>query len=161
MAISSLSVFPGTFHLPPPPDSFASDSKETITDQSLYRTPSVPPSAPPKLPDTSLATSLPFHRCCCSVTESCPALPDPADCSTQAPLSSTVSGSLLRCMSIELVMLPNHLLVCCPFPLLPSVFPSMRVFPNESVFCWIQLLGQVHHLCCGLQGLPNLSEIEL
>ena len=115
MAISSLFVFPGTFHLPPPPDTFACDSKETITDQSLYRTPSVPPSAPPKLPDTSLATSLPFHRCC-SVTESCPALPDPADCSTQGSPVSTVSRSLLRCMSIESVMLPNHLLPCCPFP---------------------------------------------
>ena len=50
----------------------------------------------------------------------------------QAPLSSTVSWSLLRLTSIELVMLPNHLILCCPLLLLPSVFPSIRVFSNES-----------------------------
>ena len=41
--------------------------------------------------------------------------------------------SLLKFMSIELVMLSNHLIFCCPFLLLPSIFPSIRIFPNESV----------------------------
>ena len=50
----------------------------------------------------------------------------------QASLSSTVSQSLLRFMSIELVMLSNHLILCCPFLLLPLVFCSIRVFSSES-----------------------------
>ena len=49
----------------------------------------------------------------------------------QAPLSSTISQSLLRCMSIESVMLSNHLILCCPLLLLPSIFPSIRVFSSE------------------------------
>ena len=46
----------------------------------------------------------------------------------QASLGFTISRSLLRLMSIELVMPSNHLTLCCPFLLLPSVFPSIRVF---------------------------------
>ena len=53
----------------------------------------------------------------------------------QAPLSSTVSQSLLRFMSIEPMMPSNHLILCCSFLLLPSVFPSIRVFSNESALC--------------------------
>ena len=53
----------------------------------------------------------------------------------QAPLSSTISCSLLKFMSIESVMLSNHLILCCPLPLLPSVFPSIRVFSSEPVLC--------------------------
>ena len=50
----------------------------------------------------------------------------------QSPLSSTVSWSLLGLMSIESVMLSNHLILCRPLLLLPSIFPSIRVFSNES-----------------------------
>ena len=50
----------------------------------------------------------------------------------QASLSFTVSWSLLRLMSIELMMPFNHLILCCPLLLLPSIFPSIRVFSNES-----------------------------
>ena len=53
----------------------------------------------------------------------------------QAPLSSTVSQSLLRFTSIELVMLSNHLILCHPLLLLLSIFPSIRVLSNESVLC--------------------------
>ena len=53
----------------------------------------------------------------------------------QASLSITNSWSLLKCMSIELVKLSNHLILCCPFLLLSSVLPSIRVFSSESVFC--------------------------
>ena len=42
--------------------------------------------------------------------------------------------NLLRLMSIELVMPSNHLILCCPLLLLPSIFPSIRVFSNQSVF---------------------------
>ena len=48
----------------------------------------------------------------------------------QVSLSPTISQSLLRFMSIESVMLSNHLILCCPL-LLPSIFPSIRVFSNE------------------------------
>ena len=50
----------------------------------------------------------------------------------QASLSFTVSWSLLSFMPIESVMLSNHLILCCPSLLLPSIFPSIRVFSNES-----------------------------
>ena len=53
----------------------------------------------------------------------------------QAPLSSTISRSLLRFMSIELVMSSNHLILCRPLLPLPSLFPSIRVFSNELAFC--------------------------
>ena len=51
----------------------------------------------------------------------------------QASLSITNSWSLLKLMSIELVMPSNHLILCRPLLLLPSIFPSIRVFSNESV----------------------------
>ena len=50
----------------------------------------------------------------------------------QASLSFTISQSLLKLMSIELVMPSNHLVLCRPLLLLPSIFPSIRVFSNES-----------------------------
>ena len=50
----------------------------------------------------------------------------------QASLSITNSQSLLKLMSIELVMPSNHLILCRPLLLLPSIFPSIRVFSNES-----------------------------
>ena len=50
----------------------------------------------------------------------------------QASLSITNSWSLLKFMSIESVMPPNHLIFCCPLLLPPSIFPSIRVFSNES-----------------------------
>ena len=49
----------------------------------------------------------------------------------QAPLSSIISQSLLKFMSIELVVLFNDLMLCCPLLLLPSIFPSIRVFSSE------------------------------
>ena len=51
----------------------------------------------------------------------------------QASLSITNSQSLLKLMSVELMMPSNHLILCHPLLLLPSVFPSIRVFSNESV----------------------------
>ena len=60
---------------------------------------------------------------------------DPMGCSTQASLSITNSWSLLRLMSIDSVMPSNRLILCCPLLLLPSVFPSIGVFSNESALC--------------------------
>ena len=51
----------------------------------------------------------------------------------QASLSITNSQSLIKVMSVELVMPSNHLILCRPLLLLPSIFPSIRVFSNESV----------------------------
>ena len=53
----------------------------------------------------------------------------------QASLSFTISQSLLRFMSFESVMPPNHLVLCHPLLLLPSIFPSIRIFSNESALC--------------------------
>ena len=53
----------------------------------------------------------------------------------QASLSITNSHSLLKLMSIESVMTSNHLILCHPLLLLPSIFPSIRVFSNESALC--------------------------
>ena len=52
----------------------------------------------------------------------------------QASLSITNSQDLLKLMSIKLVMPFNHFIFCCPLLLLPSIFPSIRVFSKESVF---------------------------
>ena len=73
------------------------------------------------------------HICCYSVAKLCPTLWDPMDCSMQASLSFPISRSLLRLMSIESVMPSNHLILCCPLLLLPSIFPSFGVFSRESV----------------------------
>ena len=60
----------------------------------------------------------------------------------QGSLSITNSRSLLKLMSIESVMPSNHIILCCPLLLLPSIFPSIRVFSDESVLhirwpkCW-------------------------
>ena len=56
---------------------------------------------------------------------------NPWTAACQVPLSSTISWSLLKLMSIESVMPSNHLILCCSL-LLPSIFPSIRVFSNES-----------------------------
>ena len=71
----------------------------------------------------------------CSVTKSCPTLWDSMDCNMPG-------SSVLHCLPEfaqidvhELVMPSNNLILCHPLLLLPSVFPSIRVFSNESVFC--------------------------
>ena len=66
-----------------------------------------------------------------SVAQSCPTLCGPMDYSTS--LSITNSRSMLKLMSLESVMPLNYLILCCPLLLLPSIFPRIRVFFNESV----------------------------
>ena len=68
--------------------------------------------------------------CCCSVTKLCLTICDPVDCSTPDCPSLSL-GSLLKVISIESVMLFNHLILCYPLFLLPSIFPNIRVFSNE------------------------------
>ena len=59
----------------------------------------------------------------------------PGTAARQASLFITNSRSLLKLMSIESMMLSNHLILCLPLLLLPSIFPSIRVFSNESILC--------------------------
>ena len=73
--------------------------------------------------------------CCCCVTQSCLTLCNPMDAARQASLSSTKSQSLRKVMSIKSLMPFNHLVLFCPLLLLPSTFPSIRVFSSESVLC--------------------------
>ena len=70
-----------------------------------------------------------------SVVQSCPNLCDPMNRSTPASLSITNTQSPPKPMSIELVTPSNHLILCRPLLLLPSIFPSIRVFSSESALC--------------------------
>ena len=60
---------------------------------------------------------------------------NPWTAACQASLSITNSRSLLKLMSIEFVMPSNHLILCHPLLLSPTIFPSIRVFPSESALC--------------------------
>ena len=70
-----------------------------------------------------------------SVAKSCPTLCDPMDCSTSGSLFFTISWCLLRFMSIELVMLSNHLTLCCPLVSQETgSFPASGSFPMSRLF---------------------------
>ena len=68
---------------------------------------------------------------CCSITKLCLILHNPMDCSMPGFLSLAISWSLSKFMSTALVMPSNHLTLCHHLLLLPSIFPSIRVFSNE------------------------------
>ena len=73
-----------------------------------------------------------------SVAQLCPTVgvfATPWIAALQSSLSITSSQNSLKLMSIKLVMPSNYLILCRPFLLLPSIFPSIRVFSNESVVC--------------------------
>ena len=76
-----------------------------------------------------------FWHCCCSVTQSLWLFVIPWTTAHQASLSFTTSWSLLKLMSTELVMPSDHLILCHPLLLLPSVFPRIRIFSNKLVLC--------------------------
>ena len=77
-------------------------------------------------------TFRPFSQFSCSVTSD---FLQSQGLACHASLSITNSRNLLKLMPIESVMQSNHLIVCCPLLLPPSIFPSIRVFSNESVLC--------------------------
>ena len=87
---------------------------------------------PPGLCNKKRKKTIPAYCCCCSVAKSCLTLQPHELQHTQASLSFTFSQSSPKFMSIELVMPSNHLILGCPLLLLPSIFPSIRVFSNES-----------------------------
>ena len=68
-----------------------------------------------------------------SVAQSCPALCNPMDCNMPGLLVHYQLPELLKFMSVESVMPFNHLILCCPLLLPPSIFPNIRVFSNESI----------------------------
>ena len=70
-----------------------------------------------------------------SVAQSCPLFVTPSTAARQASLSITKSQSSLKLMSTKLVIPSNHHILCCPLLLLPSIFPSIVVFSNDSVLC--------------------------
>ena len=70
-----------------------------------------------------------------SVAQLCPTLCNPMNHSTPALLSITNSRSLPKPIPTELVMPSNHLILCRPLLFLPSVFPSITIFSNESAVC--------------------------
>ena len=74
-----------------------------------------------------------YILCCCSVPKQCPAVCDPM-ATLQSPLSS-ISQNLLKFMFIESVTISEHLIPFRPLLVLSSVFPSIRVFSNESTLC--------------------------
>ena len=73
--------------------------------------------------------------CCCSVSQRVQLFETPWTAAHQASLYFTISWGLLKLMSIESVMPSNHLILCHPLLLPPSIFPSIRVFSSESVLC--------------------------
>ena len=70
-----------------------------------------------------------------SVAQSCPTIYDPINCSTPGFPAHHHSRSLLKLTSIKLVMPSNHFILYHPLLILPSIFPGIRVFSNESVLC--------------------------
>ena len=80
----------------------------------------------------------------------------------QASLSFTISQSLLKHMSIEYMMPSNHLIPCHPLLLLPSIFPRIKVFPNESAFRirWPKYLSFSFSMspnCLGIKTCPDTN----
>ena len=77
------------------------------------------------------------HKCCScySLTQPVRFFVTPWTTACQASLFFPVCWSLLRLMSLELVMLSNYLIFCCPILLLPSIFPSIRDFSNKFALC--------------------------
>ena len=76
-----------------------------------------------------------FGCCCCSVAKSCPTLCNPMDCSTTGSSFRYFPESAQIHVHWVSVMLAKHLILCCPLLLWPSIFPSLRVFSNESALC--------------------------
>ena len=70
-----------------------------------------------------------------SVTQSCPTLCNPMDCNMPSLPVHHQLPEFIQPMSIESVMPSNHLILCCPLLLLPSIFPRIRVFSNKPIFC--------------------------
>ena len=93
-------------------------------------------------PDSPGSITLTDCCCSCSVAKSCPIPSDPMHCSLPGSSVLHYLPELPKFLSIESVMPSNHLILCHPLLLLPLIFPSIRVFSNESAVyirwpnCW-------------------------
>ena len=83
--------------------------------------------------ERNVCTFLMLICCCCSLAKLCPTLCDPMDCSTPGfPVFHYLPEFGQTHVQVKLGMPSNHLILCHLLLLLPSIFPSIRVFPNES-----------------------------
>ena len=84
-----------------------------------------------------------------SVAQSCPTLCNPMECSTPGLPVHHQFLELAQIHAIEVMMSSNHLILCRPFLLLPSIFPSIRVFSNQSVLCikWPKYWSLSFNIC--------------
>ena len=101
-----------------------------------------------------------FCYCCSVVSDSA----TPWTAARQASLSFAIFWSLLKLMSIESVMPSNHLILCRPFLLLPSFFPSTRAFSSESALCirWPKYWNSASVLPMNIQDSVHLlSNVSL
>ena len=83
----------------------------------------------------SVTRTASYILCYCSLLCHARLFVTPWTAAHQASLSITISQSLLKLMPIESVMPTNHLILCCPLLLLPSIFPGIRVFSSELALC--------------------------
>ena len=83
---------------------------------------------------TAFVQSIKSAFCCCSVAKSCLILCDLMDCSTPGFPVLHYLLAFAQTDSIELMTPSHHFILCCPLLLLPSIFPSFRVFSNELAF---------------------------
>ena len=110
------------------------------------------------------------HHQFSSVAQSCPTV-TPWTVACQASLFIINSQSLLKLMCIELVMPSNHLILCHPLLLLPSIFPSIRVFSNEWVlrirqpkdwsFSFSIVLPRASLVAQSVKNLPAMQETQV
>ena len=100
---------------------------------SWLQSPSAVILEPKNIKFVTVSSKVSFIRCVCAkLLQSYLTLFDAMDCSMPGSLSIMNSWSFLKLMSIESLMLSNHLILCHPLLLLPLIFPSIRVFSNES-----------------------------
>ena len=85
--------------------------------------------------DDCVSHTNPKKHCCSVAISHVRLFATPWSAALQAPLSFTISQSLLKLICIELVMPSSHLILCCPLLLVSSIFPSIRVLSNESALC--------------------------
>ena len=99
----------------------------------------------------------------CSTSQSVQLFATPWTAAHQASLSFTISQSLLKLMSIESVVPSNHLILCHPLLLLPSIFPSNRVFSNESALHirWPKYWSFSFNISPSSEGLIHYTPLQL
>ena len=92
---------------------------------------------------------------CCSVAKSCPILCNPMDSSTPGFPVLHISQSLLKLMSVELMMPSNHLILCCPFSSCLHSFPTLGSFPKSQLFT---SSGQNIGVSASASGFPMTTQ---